>query len=43
MKVVNSVVSVAPSNPGHTLINDTDQPLKAFTSHAMIGKGNNYV
>lgn len=23
-------VSVAPSNPGHSLINDTDQPLKTF-------------
>ncbi len=23
-------VSVAPSNPGHTLINDTDEPLKTF-------------
>ena len=23
-------VSVAPSNPGHTLINDTEEPLKTF-------------
>ncbi len=29
-QVPGDAVSVAPSNPGHTLINDTEEPLKTF-------------
>ena len=29
-QVPGDAVSAAPSNPGHTLINDTEEPLKTF-------------
>ena len=29
-QVPGNAVSVAPSNPGHSLINDTEEPLKTF-------------